>query len=265
MSAIPRHSLAGAPTPMRDAAQAFQARFGVDFATLTHLSYEQLAALHARGEDEQELMRNVSIASDTDADILGAFERLTCIANLEQPSMEDRGEYFQTLQSVYRRLAHAMPPPSERLLVAPEREGRILADALGWLRPESDLAPHAKRIPYEHGLLVGVSPCAPVRNVQRLAIVDGAIASGATIVALLELLASPAIDVEIFSVHAAREGLRAILRCAAAAAAARRVRIHVGHVTEGLSGKFYAVSSRGLAVGDLGDMIDRVAAPARVS
>ena len=263
MSAIPRHSFAGAPAPMREAAQAFQTRFGVDFATLTHLSCDQLAALHARGGDEPELMRNVFVASDAAPDILGAFERLTSIANLEQPSMDDRAEYFRTLQSVYRRLAHAMPPQSERLLVAPEREGRILAEALGWLRPGLDLTPHAKRIPYEHGLLVGVSHCAPVRNVQCLAIVDGAIASGATIIALLELLASPGMEVEIFSVHAAREGLRAIFRCADAAG--WRVRIHAGHVTEGLSGKFYAVAPRGLAVGDLGDMIDSVAVPARAS
>jgi len=247
---------------MRGAAEAFQARFGVGFATLTHLSFDTLTALHARGDDEAALMRNVMVASESDPAILPAFDRLARIANRQQPSLEERAEYFETLQSVYRRLEGAMPLDGERLLVAPEREGRILAEVLGWLRPGRDLAPHAKRIPYEHGLLVGVSPCgAP--PAERLVIVDGAIASGATIIALLDLLASSEVPIDIFSVHAAREGVRAILRCARDAGWS--VRIHAGHVTEGLSGKFYAIAPGGLAVGDLGDMIDSVAATVQAS
>lgn len=248
-----------APAAMRAAAEAFQVRFGIAFKTLTHLSANTLSAMHVRGDDESSLMRNVYVASEHDPDVLGQIGVLTRIANLDAPSFSDRAEYFAALQAVYRRLEKRVPTEDGRLLVAPEREGRILAEALGWLRSPHDLAPHAKRIPYEHGLLVGISDCAISERPRHLVCVDGAIASGATMLALLELLAKPGVPVEIYSVHAAQEGLRAILRFAAERGLS--IRIHVGHVTEGLCEKFYAVEAGGrrLVVGDLGDMIDRVA------
>lgn len=244
---------------MREAAEAFETRFGVRFATLTHFPAWMLAQLHTRGADEAALMANVHTGTQYDPALLASFDVLTRIANLSEPSVADRAKYLEVLQHVYRSVDASLPPEKNRLVVAPEREGRMLAGILGWLHPY-DLAPHAKRIPYEHGLLVGISDCNLARNVRQLVIVDGAIASGATIMALLALLAAPGMPVEIFSVHAAREGLRAILRTAAATGLS--VRVHAGHVTDGLSQKFYAVApdGRGLAVGDLGDMIDSVVA-----
>jgi uracil phosphoribosyltransferase len=144
-------------------------------------------------------------------------------------------------------------------VVAPEREGRILTQSMHMLRAGRDLTPHAKRIPFEHGLLVGVSKCSAASNGRPLLFLDGAIASGATLITLLDLLAVPGVPVDICSVHAAGEGVRSIARYAAASRLS--VRIYAGHVTEGLSPKFYAVcpSTSELVVGDLGDTIAPVA------
>ena len=259
--ALARYELRHASKSMRDAALAFQTRFHIEFDTLTHFSAETLKEMHALRLDEPELMKQVFVASENDRTTFESFDVLTRIANLSAPGLSDRTEYFAALQSVYRRLEPPLAGDESRLVVAPEREGRIMGEALGWLRPQ-DLAPHAKRIPYEHGLLVGISHCVRVLHAPKIVCIDGAIASGATLVALLDLLAAPGASVEIYSVHAAREGLRAILRFATMADLS--VRIHVGHVTEGLCAKFYATEQDGvrLVVGDLGDMIASVAVAA---
>jgi SAM-dependent methyltransferase len=248
----------GAPAAMRESAAAFRARFHIDFETLTYFPERLLHDVHREDVDEAELMRRVIIASQRDPEVLQAFEVLSRVANLPAPSLADRADYFAALTSVYSRLPDQPVPGAEQLIVAPEREGRILADSLGWLRRGRHQAPHAKRIPYAHGLLVGIGGLQPVANVERIVVVDGAIASGATIVALLDLLARPGMAVDVYSVHAAREGLRAVVRYGARAGLS--IRVHVGHVTDGLSPKFYAVDAEhgGLVVGDLGDTIDGV-------
>jgi hypothetical protein len=240
---------------MRRAAEAFQTRFGVEFTTLTNFTADALASMHRRAGDEFAVMEKVYVASDYDRGVLADFDVLTRIANSPSPSLSDRGAYLNSLLAIYRRLEGKLHSDDARLLIAPEREGRMLAQSLGWLRNGHDLAPHAKRIPYEHGLLVGVSDCAVSSQVQKITCIDGAIASGATLMAILGLVATPGVPMEIYSVHAAREGLRAIIRFCNARGLP--VRIYVGHATEGLSSKFYAVAPHGagVAVGDLGDMI----------
>lgn len=257
VSAIERYAFSAAPPSMRMAAESFQSRYGIAFETLTYFPKQVLAALHAKGTAD-DVRTAVVIASESDPEILTEIMSLTRVANESDPTLADRAAYFASLQNVYRRLQPSMAG-DDLLVVAPEREGRILAERLGWLRPHRDLAPHAKRIPYEHGLLVGISECEPLRMARRLAFVDGAIASGATMIALLELLGSPDTPVDIYSVHAATEGLRAIAHFADASGLT--VRMHVGHATEGLSPKYYAISrpSGRLIVGDLGDMIEMVA------
>jgi hypothetical protein len=260
-----RYPFVHAPVEMREASEVFRARFQVDFDSLTYFPESALRLLHRKDDDDSTLLKDVVIASERDHEILQSFEILARVANLSAPCLSDRAAYFAALRAVYGRFANRLLLNEKKVIVAPEREGRILAESLGWLRPNRDQAPHAKRIPYAHGLLVGIGGSHPVGHAEQIAIVDGAIASGATIMALLDLLSRPEMSVEVYSVHAAREGLRAIARFAEQAGLT--IRIHVGHVTEGLSAKFYAVEPTNgrLIVGDLGDTIDGVAASSPAS
>jgi uracil phosphoribosyltransferase len=85
-------------------------------------------------------------------------------------------------------------------------------------------------------------------------IVDGAIASGSTVMAIIDRLQRIAPEFHIFSVHATYEGVWAISSLAASCGV--KVAITVGHATAGLNDHFYAVDSTGRQqVGDLGDTI----------
>jgi len=238
---------------MQTAAREFQARFGIAFGTVMHFSKSALHALHAADGDDHAVLRRAQIASETDDEIVQAMATLREIANQPVQTAAGRRRYFSALQHVYRRLLVRIPD-EDRVVIAPEREGRILAESLGVLRAGIDLAPHAKRIPFNGGLLVGVSACRLQRRARRLLLFDGAIASGATLITLLELVGRPDTPIAICSVHAAREGMRAIHRYAVQSQL--QIDIFVGHVTEGLSSKYYAVgASHELIVGDLGDTI----------
>lgn len=249
-----------APQPMREAAAPFEDRYRIRFDSLTWFSPVALAALHEAGADETALRRRVQIASEVNRGVLRHFDRLTDIANLAAPSLEERTEYFGALKDVYRGTARGIALGAGTVVVAPERESRTLANALGWLLAGGDLAPHAKRIPYEHGLLIGLSLSRRSFSANRLVFVDGAIASGAPLIALLDVLGRPDVPIDIPSVHAAREGARALLRFSGTrsvgmSARWARHRLVVREV--------YAVDAPGrLVVGDLGDMIDAVATPA---
>lgn len=255
----PRVEKIGAlPLPMQRAAAAFEQRFAVAFDTLTYLPAEWLAAIHARGGDEDALMARVHVRPDGD-DVRHDAAILARVANERRPSHEARATYRDALLRMYGAIGAGIDADGDHFVVAPEREGRMLAERLGWIRAGRDATPHAKRIPYEHGLLIGVSATGIVPDTGRLVIVDGAIASGGTIIAILQQFARPGVPVSILSVHAAREGLRAILRHAQEQSL--DVRIDAGFVTEGLSPKFYAVdaASGALVVGDLGDTICGIA------
>ncbi|MFN3650358.1 MAG: phosphoribosyltransferase [Armatimonadota bacterium] len=244
------------------AADPYQAAYGIEFQTLVHFAGPVLRELHRTVQDPTEIQGQVTMASrgeDGDA-ILAEMEILKRVANTPHPSDEDRGSYLAALQSIYRRL----PSQPEELLRAPdtlcigiEREGRILAQQMGWL-PESGFIPfHAKRIPFGDGLLVGLTEIPSKRDCKRVVIVDGAIASGATVVALLcMLLRSNVREVHLYSVHSSFEGLRAIMRYAGRHGIT--MEITVGHATAGINSKFYAVDATDpsmVVVGDLGDTI----------
>jgi hypothetical protein len=253
-----RYRVADAPAAMRDAAAVLETRFAITFDSLTHFPAATFARLHARATDENSLMSRVDVAFERHDSVRADFKLLTRVANMPLPDAADRVAYFDALRHVYECVG--IPAyDADSVIVAPEREGRMLAEALGCLRDPSDLAPHAKRIAYEHGLLVGIAHCPQPARGAHLVCVDGAIASGGTLIAILDGLAAPGTRVDIYSVHAAREGIRAILRFAASALL--DVRLHVGHVTDGLSPKFYAVEGpdHHVVVGDLGDMISTVA------
>jgi hypothetical protein len=253
-----RYGVADAPAAMRDAAGVFETRFRITFDSLTHFPDDAFARLHARAGDENSLMSRIDVACERHDSVRADFEVLTRVANMPVPDEADRIAYFDALRRVYECVG--IPAYNDdSVIVAPEREGRMLAEALGWLGDPSDLVPHAKRIPYRHGLLVGLAQCRQPARGAHLVCVDGAIASGGTLIAILDSLAAPGTRVDIYSVHATREGIRAILRFAVSSRL--DVRLHVGHVTDGLSPKFYAVEGpdHHFVVGDIGDMIATVA------
>lgn len=130
---------------------------------------------------------------------------------------------------------------------------------MGWLPIGHSMNPHAKRIPYEGGLIVGLSAFPQFINYDRCMIVDGAIASGATLIAIIEKLRSITSTFYIYSVHSSYEGLRAITRYGLSANV--NITITVGHATTGMNAKYYAVypdNTKRVVVGDLGDTISEI-------
>jgi hypothetical protein len=246
-----------APQEMQLAAEQYEKKFGVKFDSLTFLSESLLRELH-RVESKSELPGNIEIASESDSTILADIEELSSVANSASTDASQRGHYFATLKAIYKKLK-SNPEPSiqdeDILFVGIEREGRILAKSLGWL-PSKGLHPHAKRIPFEGGLLVGLSEIPDLEAYFKAIIIDGAIASGATIISIIDKLRPLISSFSVYSVHATYEGLNAINRYCEKTGL--NISITVGHATHGLNKKFYAVDSintKMMVVGDLGDTI----------
>jgi putative hydrolase of HD superfamily len=251
-----------APPGMHAVAAQYQKKFGTSFRTLTHVPAATLRWLH--GEDGAELAARVLVASSADSAVRHAMGALGYIANQPEPSDEERRSYFAMLQAIYRRLPrlpHELVAREDTLCVGPQREGRILASVLDCLPAGRHLTPSAKRMAYEGGLLVGLDSgeVAPGRY-QRCVIIDGAIASGVTLMALMHRLRPSIREFHVFSAHATRSSLRALARFGAWIGV--DIEIVVGHVSGRLNEKYYAVEDDGrLVVGDLGDMISPVAGP----
>jgi putative hydrolase of HD superfamily len=253
-------AMADAPPAMRAVAEQYQRRFGTEFRTLTHVPAATLQQLHA--DTGAEPQTRVLVASTTDSAVRNAMGMLGYIANQAEPSLEERQTYFAMLQMIYRRLPRLPQELASRddtLCLGPQREGRILASVLDCLPAGRHLTPSAKRMAHEGGLLVGLSfdDVAPAIY-RRCVIVDGAIASGVTLMAIMHRLRPLIREFHVFSAHATRSSLRALARFGAWIDA--EVNVTVGHVSGQLNEKYYAVEEDGrLVVGDLGDMISPVA------
>jgi hypothetical protein len=193
-----------------------------------------------------------------DADLTGSISTLASIAALSAPSSMQRRAYFDALLAIY----HSLPdPPTDRLrdldtlFVGIKREGCFLAQELAWLPQNHMTQPDAKRMPFNTGLLVGLSGLPQRRNWRELVIVDGAIASGSTLITVMCAFDCPSI--RIYSAHATEAGLRAVSRCGTLRGI--NVKASVGYVTGELDRDYYAVQGHGrkssLIVGDLGDKI----------
>jgi hypothetical protein len=257
---MPEQYLVGdAPKAMQKAARTYEERFNISFYTLTYFPKPLLDKLFCAEEGVNDIPASVTVTSRNNKSIIGEIEILTRIANALAISLDDRREYFATLKSIYSKLP--LPPDfkcsdMKSLFVAPEREGRILADAMGWLPSEHSLHPHAKRIPYDGGLLVGLDKCETTSSYDNSVIVDGAIASGVTIMAVMCKLQNVVKTFHIYTVHSTCEGLRAIVRYGESLGL--HINITVGHTTPGMNEKYYAIlssDSSKLMVGDLGDTI----------
>ncbi|WP_411104604.1 hypothetical protein [Streptomyces sp. cmx-4-9] len=229
------------------------------FSHLVHFEPGALQALHAPGP----LPATVRVASDIRPAVVDRMDTVTEIANLPAQSGADRARYLQALLDIYGLLPARVQESAARpgtTVVAPEREGRILAERLGLLAQRRNWAPQAKRIPLAGGLLVGVDEWLP-SQADRLVIVDGVVASGVTLMAVMRLTARPGATVEIFTCHATRQGALALARYADRLEVA--LTLHVGHVSGELNAKFYAVAPDApgrLLLGDVGDTISPVAA-----
>ena len=183
----------GLPTAAREncspemdaAAGAFERRFGVAFSTLTLFSNADLARLHA-DDPNAALPPTVNRSTDADPLVAEAMATMTQVANGD-PDIQSRRMYAGALDVLYGSLR---PDPRDiaahdgTLCVGPQREGAQLASIMGCLPSGRSLTPHAKRIPYDGGLLVGLSDVVPARSYERCLVIDGAIATGATLIAL---------------------------------------------------------------------------------
>ena len=249
-----------APKEMVTAAKKYERRFEIHFATLTYFSKSLLNELHRPERDPTDVPDNVIVASRSDKTILDDVKALSNVAN-SGPSITiaQRRHYFGALKRIYSKLPSdpmVYARDEHVLCVGIEREGRILAESMGWLPRGHNLHPHAKRVPYEEGLLVGLSDIAVTQSYAKCIIVDGAIASGATIISTIERLRPVISSFNIYSVHSPFEGLRALSRYAAATGI--ELQIAVGHATTGINSHFYAIDptdSAKVVVGDLGDTI----------
>jgi hypothetical protein len=238
----------------------YENRFAVQFTRYAVFPKEFLTRLHETSTGLSAGDIQVRIASRENRSLLNHFDVFLSVANSDSPTLEDRSQYLRSLDAVYGAL---LPGPAIHindpsvLFVAPEREGRILAQRAGWLPPGHALHPDIKRIPFEGGLIVGLNDLTVNQPFRRAELIDGAIASGATLMAMMEAL-RPWVQVfDIYSIHATFEAINGLVAFA-------RIRnlelaLQVGHATAGLNQKFYAVTAdsngKRVVVGDLGDTI----------
>lgn len=241
-----------------EAASAYEQRFGICFDTFVFFGADLLADLHTEGPLPPETVQ----VSAADEQMAASMETITQVANLPQQTDRDRTRYLQALEDIYDRLAASPVDAAQAadLVIAPQREGYILAERLGCLPAKASWVPQAKRIAVRGGLMVGfdIHPAQPVAG--RVAVIDGVIASGATLMAALQLAVAPGAGVEVFTCHSTAAGALGLARYATRLG--QQLTLHVGHVSGRLNDRFYAVDPADpgrLVLGDVGDTISDVA------
>ncbi|MGP9822064.1 HD domain-containing protein [Salinarimonas sp. NSM] len=246
----------------REIARGFEERYGCAFARLVRFPAGLLDALHAPVAGAAEALEGptfaCTVASALDPAVVDLVERMTRLAGHGTPSRDDHRAYLDAVLSIYDRLRGGMRylcALEDSVCIAPEREGRILAQRLGCLPPGRGIAPHAKRMTDGGDLLVGHDLAAgAVAGHARAVVIDGAIASGATLMALVEEIRGTVDEVHVFAAHAASSALAALARYSAGAGV--RLSVNVGHVSGALGPGRYALHPDGRkVVGDLGDLI----------
>lgn len=253
-----------APRELQAIARTFAEKYGESFDSVYLFPDEQLSRLHAAEPRPEELARGsgtVVIASALDPCIPAAIYTLTRLANGDAPTL--RHQYLQTVCDLYRRLPgepELLANDPATLCIAPEREGRIIAEALGWLHPGLHVIPEAKRMRYSAGLAVALGMTAIPDNLSACMIVDGAIASGATIMSICQRVSQRFHRIYVYSIHATPSSLRALSRFAAVLGI--DLTLIVAHASGVLNGKYYAVEPEDpaqLIVGDMGDLVTETA------
>lgn len=250
-----------APAAMRAAAAEYEQRYGTRFATLTYFSRDLLAALHAH-DGAADRPAGVYVSSSEDPSVVQDLAEITVIANRSRATEADRIAYRDALLRIYHKLPAGYPAPDGVLCIGPEREGRLLAAMLDCLPPERSLTPTAKRISYRGGILVGLSELPAAIDQQECLVIDGVVASGATVMALLTALPATVTNVTLLTAHSTLDGLWGIQRHAAELGIESR--IEVGHVSGVLNDSFYATDEQDgarVVLGDVGDAISGLPEP----
>ncbi|MFB7128525.1 hypothetical protein [Kitasatospora sp. NPDC056273] len=242
----------------RRTVETYERNHDTRFTHLLRFDPQVLESLHAPGE----LPGSVRVASDQHPGVVERMAVVTAVANLPEQQAAHRRRYLRALLDIYGmlpvRVADAASVPGA-VVVAPEREGRILAELLGVLPRHQGWTPQAKRMPAAGGLLVGVDHRLPARS-DRLVVVDGVVASGVTLMAVMHLTARPGAAVDVFTCHATAEGALALARYAERREVS--LTLHVGHLSGVLDERFYSVDPEDratLLLGDIGDTISPVA------
>lgn len=243
------------------AGELLENRFGIRFENFTVFPKDTLEALH-RPDPGEDLSNAVTIVSAADPSIVKHVQVLSEVANspnAAELSIGERKRYYESLKAIYKKLPfnyREASQDSNTLFIGIEREGRILAEAMGCLPAGHSLRPNTKRVFFEGGLEIGITGIPELPHFAQAVIIDGAIASGATLIAMIGKLRQVVSSFHILSAHATWEGLRAI--CRYCATEGLKTQIQVGHATMGINDHFYAVQSDDagkLVVGDLGDTI----------
>jgi hypothetical protein len=243
---------------MLSVAAGYERRFDTRFDSFVHFDAELLAGLHTPGP-----LTDVVPASAADRRVIDEMATITTVANLAGQTDDDRLRYLRALEEIFGRLAGspAAAAGGADLVIAPQREGRILAERIGCLPAAGgSWTPQAKRMGVDGGLLVGFDKRPAGRTGGRITVVDGVVASGVTLMAALHLVAAPGATVELFTCHATAAGAHALRRYAQRLDV--RLDLHVGHVSGRLNDHFYAVDPDHhdrLVLGDIGDTISPVA------
>lgn len=251
-----RKNLSELTNQQQNSAAQFEHTYDISFSEYRQFSVSDLKSLHA-AQNNLDLYASVHLAESSDLSEYIETLRTLATPDPSEVSYRDRQRYFDALLGIYRSLPH-QPVPFTKTgshYVGIEREGSMIAQGLGWLPDGGSSRIHAKRINSGADLLVGTSGFDVSLNACSSAvIIDGAIASGSTMVAVIHALTIAGIDrVSVYSAHATEEGLRCVVR--ACATMGVETELNVGFVTLGLNHKFYAVEGNQLVVGDLGDMI----------
>lgn len=248
----------GLTTDALHTVERYEKQYGTRFHHLMQFGRQALKSLHA----PDVLPAAVRVASESRPAVTDRMATVTAVANLSEPSEHDRLDYLRALLDIYAMLpAQAAESASapDAVVLAPEREGRTLAELLGAGPEERCWTPQAKRMPADGGLLVGVDGRLP-DPAGRLVIIDGVVASGVTLMAMMQLAAAPGATVEVFTCHATAEGALALARYARELGLS--LTLHAGHVSGLLNNKFYTVEPDArttLVLGDIGDIISPVA------
>jgi len=242
------------PKDVYEAVKPYESKFGLRFSRFYVFSKSLFTEIHSPCAQAGEKSRLV-VASDYDRKLLEIFSVLTEIANSITITPEMQKIYFDALVAIYHRLPRKPNNGPGVLTISPEREGKVLAQRMGWFAG-SALDPNLKRIPYKSGLVVGINGLDIQQSFEECCIIDGAIASGATLITIMHSLKDFVRSFHIYSVHAAVQGLNALFHTANYLNV--DLSITVGHTTDGLNYKYYATvkeQSNLVQVGDLGDII----------
>ena len=258
------YALAAAPAEIQDAVRGYERVHGADFVTATVFGAPLLRSMHQVPGSREATPPIVRVARPDDRSAVdAAMATLTTVANDSTKSEQARRAYLAALLDLFNvvpvDLLESVRRP-DTVCVAPEREGQQLASMLGALPVGRNLTPNAKRIPAQDGLLVTTTQLSAPPGAQCCVLVDGVIATGATLICLIDQLRGSIRRFEIVCAHSTAAGLWGLHRYAAAVGIDLDVR--VAAVSGSLNSKYYAVDPEDpdiLVLGDIGDTITGIA------